>query len=362
MDGLFKKVMEGVFPPIPKQYSIQLSQLIKSLIKINPNERPTCKFIITNSTITTILKDYGFISNDQEIVDELLHTIKVPKKLKAFALHLPKPNYNNLNKDNNNIVDNIKSEQNIFGIKNCNSQINLNSEKQSETKKFNEFISKIYKNKGPILVSEKSRENCSNPSINKIYSEKKITNNSKYTLVQNNIKLGTNANQSEVNLAKNYSRIDIIGSRLNAQKSLLTHKQKNNSISKDITTIRPSFSIDRSSLNHSSNKKIRPAEAIKDRRHVARTPQKAPASSIIYKNVSLKYLLNKISPKIMNNAKDRLSKITIDRSKLIPRISNKKSICNNTKLIQSPTSIILKPDLSLIEKHYSKYLEKHPKC
>lgn len=42
IQGLFKKVTAGFYPDIPKNYSHQLSALIKSLLQQNPALRPSC--------------------------------------------------------------------------------------------------------------------------------------------------------------------------------------------------------------------------------------------------------------------------------------------------------------------------------
>ena len=43
MEGLYKKVTRGYYSRINKAYSDDLSKLLKMLIKVNPNERITCK-------------------------------------------------------------------------------------------------------------------------------------------------------------------------------------------------------------------------------------------------------------------------------------------------------------------------------
>ena len=42
MQGLFKKVVAGAFPELPKVYSSDLSGVIKALLQVNPGLRPTC--------------------------------------------------------------------------------------------------------------------------------------------------------------------------------------------------------------------------------------------------------------------------------------------------------------------------------
>ena len=42
MDGLYKAVMKGVYPPIPKVYSNELSNVIKMMLNVSPDNRPDC--------------------------------------------------------------------------------------------------------------------------------------------------------------------------------------------------------------------------------------------------------------------------------------------------------------------------------
>ena len=47
MQGLFKKVNRGSYPKIGKQYSKDLSNLIKMLLHVNPNQRPSCDDLLS---------------------------------------------------------------------------------------------------------------------------------------------------------------------------------------------------------------------------------------------------------------------------------------------------------------------------
>ena len=42
MDGLYKKVIAGAYPKLPGHYSIDLSNVIRRMLKVNPDKRPTC--------------------------------------------------------------------------------------------------------------------------------------------------------------------------------------------------------------------------------------------------------------------------------------------------------------------------------
>jgi NIMA (never in mitosis gene a)-related kinase len=46
MQGLYKKVLRGVYPKIPNVYSTDLANLVKALIQVTPQMRPGCERIL----------------------------------------------------------------------------------------------------------------------------------------------------------------------------------------------------------------------------------------------------------------------------------------------------------------------------
>ncbi len=46
MDGLFKKVVKGSYSKISDNYSKQLSSVIKSMLQVNPSNRPDATQLI----------------------------------------------------------------------------------------------------------------------------------------------------------------------------------------------------------------------------------------------------------------------------------------------------------------------------
>jgi NIMA (never in mitosis gene a)-related kinase len=46
MDGLYKKVIKGSYSKIPDSYSKNLSNAIKSMLQVNPANRPTAAQLI----------------------------------------------------------------------------------------------------------------------------------------------------------------------------------------------------------------------------------------------------------------------------------------------------------------------------
>ena len=101
MNGLFKKVLKGQYPPIPSHYSMDMRMLIKALLQVNPTQRPTTEQALEMPIMQKRIKKYfsnrdGSISptimEDQNKGDaELLRTIKLSKNV--FKLSLPASNY-----------------------------------------------------------------------------------------------------------------------------------------------------------------------------------------------------------------------------------------------------------------------------
>ncbi len=42
MAGLYKRVIKGVYPKIPTHFSIDLNNLVKALLIVEPKHRPSC--------------------------------------------------------------------------------------------------------------------------------------------------------------------------------------------------------------------------------------------------------------------------------------------------------------------------------
>ncbi|CAI2360818.1 unnamed protein product [Moneuplotes crassus] len=93
MEGLYTKVSKGLYQPIPKKYSTELSNLVRSLLKANPDKRPDCDDIIS---MPSIVKKIGILFPDSDNIlgsNELLKTIRFPKNFMYLTNQLPKPSY-----------------------------------------------------------------------------------------------------------------------------------------------------------------------------------------------------------------------------------------------------------------------------
>jgi NIMA (never in mitosis gene a)-related kinase len=93
MQGLYKKVLKGVYPKIPSVYSTELSQVVKFMVTVNPQMRPDCDQILELPVIKNkhkkLFPEDFFYETDPKI--NLLSTIRVPKNLLYLTDRLPKP-------------------------------------------------------------------------------------------------------------------------------------------------------------------------------------------------------------------------------------------------------------------------------
>ena len=104
MNGLYKKVLKGAYPEIPKKYTKDLADVIMKMLSVEPRFRPSCDQILEMEQVKKRMYKL-FPSNDsKDIVEyddekqvnnenELLNTIKVPQNLAQLTKRLPKSNY-----------------------------------------------------------------------------------------------------------------------------------------------------------------------------------------------------------------------------------------------------------------------------
>jgi NIMA (never in mitosis gene a)-related kinase len=96
---LAKNIKEGTFEPISNVYSNDLKNIINSMLRKDPNERPTAKELINGEIVQNKIKEYklgnqfGNINNIQ--YKGLMGTIKVPPNIEEINKNLPGNKYNN---------------------------------------------------------------------------------------------------------------------------------------------------------------------------------------------------------------------------------------------------------------------------
>lgn len=89
MEDLYEKVIVGQYDPIPKNYSKELSFVIKHLLNTNPTLRPSCSEILNFECV----KRHSYALGNSYSCSNLIGAIKVPKEIKMISSALPKPKY-----------------------------------------------------------------------------------------------------------------------------------------------------------------------------------------------------------------------------------------------------------------------------
>lgn len=92
MNGLYKKVLKGAYPEIPKKYTKDLSDVIMKMLSVEPRFRPSCESLLEMEQIRKRMPKLFPTEEPRDIVEydepkgpnaenELLNTIKVPQNL-----------------------------------------------------------------------------------------------------------------------------------------------------------------------------------------------------------------------------------------------------------------------------------------
>ena len=221
MKGLYEKVIKGKYPKISDKYSSDISDMLKLLFKLNPNERPSCDEILKNPIVIKRLEFFkSDIGNDKlDIANmdeaELLKTIRIPKNILFLSNKLPKANYETSSTESNDkIEENIKEIKNHYNINNTNNN-NIN-------------------------INNPNNININNPNnINNININKPNNNNSILPFIKKINKRYINNNKTENNNSERRNRhLDVINERAHiieeindSNESSIKSPKKNNSIS-----------------------------------------------------------------------------------------------------------------------------------
>ncbi|CAD8144438.1 unnamed protein product [Paramecium pentaurelia] len=97
MDLLFQKVQRGTYDQIQSHFSKDLSQIISSLLQIQPHQRPTCDQILANPIVQKYMKNLETNIESKPINKTLMETIQFPNNFKQLKNKLPKSNYDEVN-------------------------------------------------------------------------------------------------------------------------------------------------------------------------------------------------------------------------------------------------------------------------
>ena len=218
MEGLFNKVCKGQFSRIPDRFSDDLFKIVQYLLQVNSIQRPSCEQILQHPIVLKRIEYFKSFGSDEENEDKcLLKTIHMPKNLLFLSDKLPKPNYdkqfkntnnsgeeenknyrsfnklanintnnknnkvlntNEINKVNNNVLNNIKKPVKLIPLNNKMNNLSNIIEREKEKLLLNkenekQDILQMNKNKSNILhLREKNPKNILNRNNSNNFSDK----------------------------------------------------------------------------------------------------------------------------------------------------------------------------------------------
>ena len=103
MEKLYNKVIRGQYGKISERYSDDIKEIIKFMLKVNPQDRPSCGQILNHELVKKRMDFFqaqaGFDEENMDGMDEgvLLKTIRIPKNILFLTERLPGANYDNKN-------------------------------------------------------------------------------------------------------------------------------------------------------------------------------------------------------------------------------------------------------------------------
>ena len=68
MNGLYKRVLKGQFPPVDKSYSSELVKVVAALLRTDHNLRPSCAQILDMDFVQSKCRELGIDLDDDESI------------------------------------------------------------------------------------------------------------------------------------------------------------------------------------------------------------------------------------------------------------------------------------------------------
>ena len=155
MEGLYNKVIRGQYSRLPERFSKDLQTIVKMLLQVSSQSRPSCDQILRHPIIQNRIEYFKSYGSDDNLTEDqaLLKTIKIPKNLLFLSDKLPKPNY----KEHGNPIHHGSNNQQHYRSFSNNRELESNSN-QNEVPSSR---SKHSKNK-EIKISNNNNNNNSN--------------------------------------------------------------------------------------------------------------------------------------------------------------------------------------------------------
>ena len=233
MEGLYNKVIKGQFSKIPERFSNDLQTIVRLLIQVSPNDRPSCEKILKHPIIQNRIEYFKSFASDEVNEDQaLLQTIRIPKNLLFLSDKLPRPNYEHTN---NSKQKNYRSFTNNRELEIKSNTIN----KSNSSEALREKIKISSEREGAENVSVNSNLNNGSNS-NRVIKKREVSPKQRLDIIQrksvpaeNNVQIKKSELPS-LNIISSNSNRRIEQNRLNA---IQKNRQRNNNHLNDLYKI-----------------------------------------------------------------------------------------------------------------------------
>ena len=162
MNGLYKRVLKGQYPPIDRSYSSDLSKVLAAMLRVDHKLRPSCAEILDMEGVQNKCEELGISTIEEHITagngspgefrtqsqtgsqghystnaldelqgDALLKTIKVPANLANLSSRLPKSNYQRTRGDEISLAS-IRNRETLTKTSSTRNSQSLAEDKRSQ--------------------------------------------------------------------------------------------------------------------------------------------------------------------------------------------------------------------------------------
>ena len=179
---LYTRIMKGNYPKIPSRYSKDLKIIIKIILNVDAQKRPSAEELLKNEIIQKKMKEIGLNKIDSNKLSEkamLIKTIKIPKNISQINKQLPEKRYElEIKKNKEDMFNHDEyefSKSHFYKISSNEKNIKFKNDIQSNL--MNKNLNNI--NINYVIVTTNDTDRINN-EINKIEAEinnKKIFDN-----------------------------------------------------------------------------------------------------------------------------------------------------------------------------------------
>ena len=262
MRELYNNIMKGIYPTIPSRYSEELRKIIKKIIVVNPELRPSANELLNCNIIKQKMKELNFENendynhdkknygeNIEEENPSLMNTIKIPFNINQINKKLPKKNYETEKKKENDISLNNRYDS---------SKINHNL-KQDKQEDSSNKINNIYYNRPIYKILKEKKEHDININRNYYNKENKPIQN-KNVLSHKKFKSILNNNENILSKILNnndkYFKINNITNLINNNIIIVNNQNHNTNINNNNEYKSNNNTLEIDSNNNNTNKNV----------------------------------------------------------------------------------------------------------